>query len=70
MSSDPPSGAPGRGGDVDQRTWNKGVIVATLLAAFVVVVGVVWLATNTPHTANNVPPPATGQGSSRPPAAK
>ena len=69
MSSDPPSGAPGRGGDVDQRTWNKGVIVATLLAAFVVV-GVVRLATNTPHTANNVPPPATGQGSSRPPAAK
>jgi hypothetical protein len=47
----------------------QGVIVATLLAAFVVV-GVVWLATNTPHTANNVPPPATGQGSSRPPAAK
>jgi len=34
--------------DVDQRTWNKGVIVATLLAAFVVV-GVVWLAT-TLHT--------------------
>ena len=35
MSSDPPSGAPGRG-DVDQRTWNKGVIVATILAAFAI----------------------------------
>jgi hypothetical protein len=35
MSSDPPSGAPGCG-DVDQRTWNKGVIVATILAAFVI----------------------------------
>jgi hypothetical protein len=49
---------------------NKGVIVATLLAAFVVG-GVVWLATNTPHNANNVPPPAIRQGSSsRPPVAK
>ena len=48
MSSDPPSDAPGRG-DVDQRTWNKGVIVATILAAFAIGV-IVWLATNTPHT--------------------
>ena len=51
MSNVPPSGAnsPG-GGDVDQSTWNKGVIVATILAAFVIG-GIVWLATNTRHTA-------------------
>ena len=55
-------------GDVDQSTWNKGVIVATILAAFVIGV-VVWFATNTPHPANNPPPSASGQGSYRPPVA-
>jgi hypothetical protein len=70
MSNDPLSEAdsPGRG-DVDQSTWNKGVIVAAILAAFVIGV-IVWFATNTPHTANNLPPPTTGQGSNRPPVAK
>ena len=68
MSSDPPSGAPGCG-DVDQRTWNKGVIVATILAAFVIGF-IVALAMNTPPTANNPPPSGTGQDSKRPPVAK
>ena len=68
MSSDPPSGAPGCG-DVDQRTWNKGVIVATILAAFVIG-AFVWFATNSPHTANNLPPSNTGQSTKPPPKAK
>ena len=37
MSTDPPRGSnPPERGDVDQRTWNTGVIVATILAAFVI----------------------------------
>ena len=45
MSNEPPSEAdsPGRG-DVDQSTWNKGVIVAAIVAGFVIGV-IVWLAT-------------------------
>jgi hypothetical protein len=57
-------------GDVDQRTWNKGVIVATILAALVVVGAIVWAATNTPQTASNSPPSATEPGKNRPPLAK
>jgi hypothetical protein len=68
VSSDPPSGAPGHG-DVDQRTWNKGVIVATILAAFIIGF-IVALATNTSPTTNNPAPSATGQDSKRAPVAK
>jgi len=48
--------------------WNTGVIVATILAAFVIG-AIVWLATNI-HTANNLPPAATGQGNNPPPMKK
>jgi hypothetical protein len=64
----PPGSNPPRYGDVDQSTWNTGVIAATILAAFVIGV-VVWFATNTPHPANNPPPSVSGQGSYRPPVA-
>jgi hypothetical protein len=57
-------------GDVDQSTWNKGVIVATILAALVVIGAIVWAATSAPHTANNQPPSSTGQSTKPPPKAK
>jgi hypothetical protein len=57
-------------GDVDQSTWNKGVIVATILAALVVIGAIVWAATSAPYTANNPPPSSTGQSTKPPPKAK
>jgi hypothetical protein len=57
-------------GDVDQSTWNKGVVLATILAALVVIGAIVWAATSAPHTASNLPPSAIGQGSNRQPVAK
>jgi len=49
-------------GDVDQRTWNSGVIAATILAALVVVGAIVWAATSDQETASNRPAQTTGQG--------
>jgi hypothetical protein len=49
-------------GDVDQRTWNSGVIAATILAALVVLGAIVWAATSDPETASNRPAQTTGQG--------
>jgi hypothetical protein len=56
-------------GDVDQSTWNKGVIVATILAALVVIGAIVWAATSAPQTASTSPP-STGQSTNPPPVAK
>ena len=67
LPTTPGSNPPGQG-DVDQSTWNTGVIVATILAAFVIG-AIVWLATNI-HPANNLPPAATGQGNNPPPMKK
>jgi hypothetical protein len=59
-----------RAGDVDQSTWNKGVIVATILAALVVIGAIVWAAMSTPDTAGNLPPSTAGQSTNPPPVAK
>jgi hypothetical protein len=47
-------------GDVDQHTWNTGVIVAAIFAAFAMGV-IAWFATNPPRSANNPAPSSTGQ---------
>jgi hypothetical protein len=54
------TGSP-RYGDVDQSTWNTGVIAATILAALVVIAAIVWAATSDQETATNSPPTTMGQ---------
>jgi hypothetical protein len=53
---------PTRSGDIDQGTWNSGVIAATILAALVVVGAIVWAATSDQETSSNRPTQTTGQG--------
>jgi hypothetical protein len=60
------TGSP-RYGDVDQSTWNTGVIAAAILAALVVVGFVVWAATDDEETGTNSPPTTMGRAP-RPPA--
>jgi hypothetical protein len=56
-----------RYGDVDQSTWNTGVIVATILAALVVIAAIVWAGRSNQETATTSPP-TTGMGQApRPP---
>jgi hypothetical protein len=54
-------------GDVDQSTWNTGVIAAAILAALVVVGFIVWAATDDEDTGTNSPPTTMGRAP-RPPA--
>jgi hypothetical protein len=49
-------------GDVDQKTWNSGVVAATILAALVVIGAILWAATSDQETASNRPAQTTGQG--------
>jgi hypothetical protein len=58
----PPGSNPPRYGDVDQRTWNSGVIVAAILAVLIVIGTIVWAATSGQQTATNPPATTTGQG--------
>jgi hypothetical protein len=58
----PPMTPGSRYGDVDERTWNTGVILATILAALVVIGAIVWAATSDQETASNRPAQTTGQG--------
>jgi hypothetical protein len=52
---------PPRYGDVDQSTWDTGVVVTTILAALVVVAAIVWAASGDEETVTNSPPTNTGQ---------
>jgi hypothetical protein len=62
------TGSPRYGdGDVDQSTWNPGVIAATILAALIVVDAIVWATTDDEETATNSPPTTMGRAP-RPPA--
>jgi hypothetical protein len=57
-----PGADPRPSGDVDQKTWNSGVIAAAILAALVVVGAILWAATSDQETASNRPTQTTGQG--------
>ena len=52
--------------DLDERTWNYGIIVAAVIFAVALMGAVIWSANSDHETANNPPPTTTGQGTPRP----
>ena len=46
--------------DLDERTWNYGIIVAAVIFAVALMGAVIWSANSDHETANNPPPTTTG----------
>jgi hypothetical protein len=52
--------------DLDERTWNYGIIVAAVIFAVALIGAVVWFANGGRETASNSPSTSTGIGTPRP----
>jgi hypothetical protein len=54
--------------DLDERTWNFGIIVAAVIFAMALIGAVTWFAKSDRETTNNPPPTTTSVGGQDPAA--